>query len=127
MDNFYSARNGRKKCRNKYQSVTHVSTLIFQGLFKNIVFRSVDSVTKSYELFKIFLHTPVFYRPASYLMHKKKFTKKSFTFLFMKSHRISQKTRGGAKRPPPACLGLSSRSSSLFHLLWVTLHALTCL
>jgi hypothetical protein len=26
---------------NKYQSVTHVSTGIFQGLFKNIVFRSV--------------------------------------------------------------------------------------
>ena len=27
--------------QNKYQSVTHVSTAIFQGLFKNIVFRSV--------------------------------------------------------------------------------------
>ena len=25
---------------NKYQSVTHVSTCIFQGFFKNIVFRS---------------------------------------------------------------------------------------
>ena len=24
---------------NKYQSVTHVTTCIFQGLFKNIVFR----------------------------------------------------------------------------------------
>ena len=30
--------------QNKYQSVTHVSTLIFQGLFKNIVFRSVTLV-----------------------------------------------------------------------------------
>jgi len=36
---------------NKYQSVTHVSTCIFQGLFKNMVFRSVDLVTKSYGLF----------------------------------------------------------------------------
>ena len=31
---------------NKYQSVTHVSTCIFQGLFKNIVFRSVALVIK---------------------------------------------------------------------------------
>ena len=30
--------------KNKYQSVTHVSTPIFQGLFKNIVFRSVALV-----------------------------------------------------------------------------------
>ena len=30
----------------KYQSVTHVSTPIFQGLFKNIVFRSAALVTK---------------------------------------------------------------------------------
>ena len=31
---------------NKYQSVTHVSTWIFRGLFKKIVFRSVALVTK---------------------------------------------------------------------------------
>ena len=31
---------------NKYQSVTHVSMCIFQGLFKNIVFRCVALVTK---------------------------------------------------------------------------------
>ena len=31
---------------NKYQNVTHVSTCIFRGLFKNIVFRSVALVTK---------------------------------------------------------------------------------
>jgi len=31
----------KKKFYNKYQDVTHVSTSIFQGLFKNIVFRSV--------------------------------------------------------------------------------------
>ena len=30
----------------KYQSVTHVSTSIFQGLFKHIVFRSVALVIK---------------------------------------------------------------------------------
>ena len=33
--------------KNKYQSVTHVSTPIFQGLFKNIVFRSVALVIKT--------------------------------------------------------------------------------
>ena len=31
---------------NKYQSVTNVSKCIFQGLFKNIVFRYVASVKK---------------------------------------------------------------------------------
>ena len=31
---------------NKFQRVTHVSTCIYQGLFKNIVFRSVALVTK---------------------------------------------------------------------------------
>ena len=31
---------------NKYQKVTHVSTSILQGLFKNIVVRSVGLVTK---------------------------------------------------------------------------------
>ena len=38
-----------EKCQffyfNKYQSTTHVSTSIFQGLFKNIIFRSVGLVT----------------------------------------------------------------------------------
>ena len=37
--------------KNKYQSVTNISTYIFQGLFKNIVFRSVALVKKSYGLF----------------------------------------------------------------------------
>ena len=36
---------------NKYESVTHVSTLIFQGLFKDIVFRSVALVTKKLRVF----------------------------------------------------------------------------
>ena len=31
---------------NKYKNVTHVSTSIFQGLLKKIVFRSVALVTK---------------------------------------------------------------------------------
>ena len=56
----FGARQGEKMCEkgkkrkkklffvlNKYQSVTHVFTCIIQGLFKNIVFRSVALVTKS--------------------------------------------------------------------------------
>ena len=31
---------------NKYESVTHVPISIFQGLFRNIVFRCIASVTK---------------------------------------------------------------------------------
>ena len=42
---------GRVEKMTKYQSVTHVSTYIFQGLFKNIVFRFIALVTKSYGLF----------------------------------------------------------------------------
>ena len=46
---------------NKYQSVTHVSTSIFQELFKNIVFRSVALVIK--KLWTIFFYTDrTFYR-----------------------------------------------------------------
>jgi len=63
------AREGGKKCLkkvkkikkkktifvlNKYQTVTHVSTCIFQGLFKNIVFRSVALVTKKLWAIKFF-------------------------------------------------------------------------
>jgi len=33
---------------NKYQSMTHVSTCIFKGLFKNIDFRSLVLVTKKF-------------------------------------------------------------------------------
>jgi len=36
---------------NKYQSVTPVSTCIFEGLFKTIDFRSVALFTKRYGLF----------------------------------------------------------------------------
>jgi len=36
----------KKREKNKYQSVTHVSSCILQGLFKNIVLRSVALVTK---------------------------------------------------------------------------------
>ena len=45
----------------KYQSVTHVSTSIVQGLFKNIVFRSVALVIKKLWAFLgFFLHRPDF-------------------------------------------------------------------
>ena len=49
---------------NKYQSVTHVSTCMFKGLFKNIVFRSVTFM--SYFRF----------------INKKKINKKSFKLVF---------------------------------------------
>ena len=47
-----SAKKGSEKLKNmyfvlnKYQSVTHVSTSFFHGLFKNIVCRSLPFVTK---------------------------------------------------------------------------------
>ena len=50
--------------RNKYQNMTHVSAPIFQGLFKNIVFRSVALVIKNlWAILVFFLHTPGFLPP----------------------------------------------------------------
>ena len=44
--------------------MTHVSTSIFQGLFKNIVFRSVALVLKKlWAILDFFLHTPDFLLP----------------------------------------------------------------
>ena len=50
-------------CFNKYQSATHVSTCIFQGLFKNIVFRSVALVTKKlWAILDFFFTDPSLFR-----------------------------------------------------------------
>ena len=50
---------------NKYQSVTHVSIPIFQGLFKNIVFRSAALVIKKlWAILFIFYTLRTFYRRA---------------------------------------------------------------
>ena len=61
-------KNCLKKGKKKYffsfkksQSVTHVSTCIFQGLFKNIVFRSVSVVTKKVMGYFRFFHRPDFF------------------------------------------------------------------
>ena len=43
---------------NKYHSVTHNSTCIFQGLLKNIVFRYVALVKKKLWAILDFLHIP---------------------------------------------------------------------
>ena len=59
---------------NKYQSVTHVSRCIFQGLFKNIVFRSVAFVTKKlWAILDVFLTQTLFYFLLVYPMHIKNF------------------------------------------------------
>ena len=56
---------------NKYQSVTHVSTPIFQGLFKNIVVRSVALVIKKLWAISIFFYTlQTFNRPVPYPKRK---------------------------------------------------------
>ena len=47
--------------------VTHVSTYVFQGLYKNIVFRSVALVTKKLLAILNLFHIPdVFFRPEPY-------------------------------------------------------------
>ena len=53
--------------------MTHVSTPIFLGLFKDIVFRSVALVIKKLWAFLDFFYTlQTFYRPVPYPMRKKK-------------------------------------------------------
>ena len=54
---------------NKYQSVTHVSTSIFQGLFKNIVFRSVVVTKKLWAISDLFFKDWTFFRPVPNPMH----------------------------------------------------------
>ena len=57
--------------------MTHVSTPIFQGLFKNIVFRSVALVIKKlWAILDFFYTLQTFYRPVPYPMRKKKNYKK---------------------------------------------------
>ena len=58
---------------NKYQNVPHVSTCIFQGLFKNIDFRSVALVTKNVMgYFRFFFTDQTFFPPCAlpYKFHK---------------------------------------------------------
>ena len=46
----------------KYQRLTHVSTCIFQGLFKNMVFSSVALVTKKlWTILDFLFHRPDFF------------------------------------------------------------------
>ena len=48
----------------------HVSTFIFQGLFKNIIFRSVALVTKNLWAILVFFYTDrTFFRPVPSRMH----------------------------------------------------------
>ena len=56
----------------------HVSTPIFQGIFKNIVFRSVALfIKKLWAILDFFVHTPDVLTPhVPYPMHKKKNYKK---------------------------------------------------
>ena len=103
----------------KYQSVTHVSIPIFQELFKNIVFRSVALVIKKlWAILDFFLtHTGLFTALYPTLCEKinKKILQitiyeksKNLTVIVKKMRVLRQKTRGGggAKRPPPAFIGL---------------------
>ena len=51
---------------NKCQCVTHVSTPIFQGLFKNIAFRSVAFILKKlWAILDFLLHRPDFLPPCT--------------------------------------------------------------
>ena len=70
--------------------MTHVSTPIFQGLFKNIVFRSVALVMKKlWAILDFFYTLQTFYPPVPYPMRKKKkIIKKFFKLLFMKSQKF---------------------------------------
>ena len=93
--------------------MTHVSTFIFQGLYKNIVFRSVALVTKKlWAILDFFFHRPNFFPPCilPYLLKKKKnFTKNplnyfslkvtNFTVIVSKMRVLGQKNY---KWPPPS-------------------------
>ena len=73
---------------NKYQSVTHVSIFIFQGLFKNIVFRYAAIVTKKlWAILDYFFQRPDFFLPCAKPYALRKNLQKSLKLLFIKSHK----------------------------------------
>ena len=97
--------------------MTHVSTCIFQGLFKNIVFRSVALVTKKlWAILDFFFTDRTFFPPCTlpYKLKKNIFLTKNplnyYSLKVTKFHGDSVKNesartknyRGGAKRPPPS-------------------------
>ena len=100
--------------------MTHVSTPIFRGLFKNIVFRSVALfIKKLWAILNFFNTLQTFHHPVPYLMRKKKNYKKilqitiyekstNFTVIVSQMRVLGKKTTdGGAKPPPPpAFIGL---------------------
>ena len=60
----------------------------FQGLFKNIVFRSVALVIKKlWAILEIFYTLRTFYRPAPYPMHKK-ITKNPLNYYLLKGKKF---------------------------------------
>ena len=65
---------------NKYQSVTHVSLCIFQGLFKNIVFRWVCSFSHKKVLgyFRFYSQTELFLNLKKIFFYKKSLKELSF-------------------------------------------------
>ena len=106
-----NAQKWLKKSGKKYQSVTHVSTCICQGLFKNIYFSSVVLVTKKlWAIFNFFLKTRLFFRLVPYLINKKKILSKNPL-----NYHDKKKIQGVGRQtlPPPACLGLKLHLQSL--------------
>ena len=94
------------------------ATSIFQGLFRNIVFRSV--VTKElWAILDFIFHRPDFFTPCTqpYTLKKISFTKNPLNFYSLKvtffhddgvknESARTKKLQGGENRmpPPPACL-----------------------
>ena len=110
--------------------MTHVSTPIFQGLFKNIVFRSVALVIKKLWAILDFFFTNSRLFTALYptLCEKKKINKKilqitiyekskNFTVIVSQMRVLGQKNyRGGGRQtPPPAFIGLKMSSIHRFN------------
>ena len=110
--------------------MTHVSTPIFQGLFKIIVFRSAALVIKKLRAILDFFYTHSRLFTALYptLCVKKKFTKESFKLLVMKSQKFhgdsvknesarAKKLEGGRQSPPsPSFYRVEMLTMVLCHL-----------
>ena len=79
-------------CFNKYQSLTHVYTCISQGLFTNIVFRSVALVINKLWAILDFFTDRTLFRPVLY-------NKNSLNYYSFKFHGVSVKNESpGTKK-----------------------------
>ena len=113
-----------KKIKIKFLLYTNIKVrhmflhVFFQGLFKVIDFRSVALFTYKLQAILYFFTDRPFFHPVPYPIYKKKyfFSKKSFTFLFIKRHKFHGDCVKNQSARTKITTGLNFENSVFFDL-----------